>query len=151
MKRPVGVTVVAVLMCIGAGLLALGSSAFFVLGAVAVTAGAEGPMSQLFSEMGTVGAGIFMALAVVYATLAIYILRLASWARLATMVFIALGSLFAVIGILVSLPHTVIMVFAWQFLVIAVDAGILWYLMRPHVREAFATQHHPVARVEAHT
>jgi hypothetical protein len=33
MKRPFGVTVVAVLMCIGAGLLALGSLAFFVLGA----------------------------------------------------------------------------------------------------------------------
>jgi hypothetical protein len=38
MKRPLGVTVVAVLMCIGAGLLAVGSLGFFVLGGVVVAA-----------------------------------------------------------------------------------------------------------------
>jgi hypothetical protein len=37
MKRPFGVTIVAVLMCIGAGLLAIGSLGFFVLGGAAVT------------------------------------------------------------------------------------------------------------------
>lgn len=58
MKLPFGVTVVAFLMCIGAGLLALGSLGFFVLGGVAVTAGAGGSTSQLFSEMGAIGGTI---------------------------------------------------------------------------------------------
>ena len=51
MKRPVGLIVVVALMFLGAGLLALGSLAFFVLGAVAVTAGPGGPMSQLFLDV----------------------------------------------------------------------------------------------------
>jgi hypothetical protein len=152
MKRPFGLTVVAVLMSIGAGLLALGSLAFFALGAIAVSAGPGGPMSQLFLEMGTVGAGIFLVLAIAYATLAILIWRLVYWARLAATVFIAVGLLFAVIGILASLPHPDIMVFTWQLFVIAVDAWILWYLARPHVKDAFdAQRHHPGARVEART
>jgi hypothetical protein len=152
MKRPLGVTVVAVLMCIGAGLLALGSLAFFALGAIAVTAGAEGPMSQLFFEMRTVGTGIFLAFALAYATLAILMWRLVYWARLAATVFIAVGLLFAVIGILASWQHPDAMVFCWQLFVIAVDAWILWYLARPHVKDAFTAQwHHLGARVEART
>lgn len=152
MKRPFGVTVVAILMWIGAGLLAVGSLAFFTLGASAVTAGPGGPMSQLFLELGTVGAGIFLALAVVYASLAIFMWRLVYWARFAATVFIAVGLLFAVIGILVSLPHPDIMVLSWQLFVIAVDACILWYVARPHVKDAFdAQRHHARASLEART
>jgi hypothetical protein len=136
-------------MWIGAGLLALGSLAFFLLGAVAVTSGADGPMSQLFAHMGTVGGGLFLALAVVYATLAIYLLRLVWWARFAVMAFIAVGMIFAIVGIVVSLPRPDIMVFVWQLFVIAVDVWILWYLMRPHVKDAFAAkQYRTGTRVE---
>ncbi len=138
MKRPVGVIVVVVLMFFGAGLLAWGSLAFFALGAVAVTAGPGGPMSQLFLEMGTVGAGIFLVLAIAYATLAILMWRLVHWARLGATAFVAVGLLLALIGILVSLPHPNSMVLAWQLLVIAVDAWIMWYLARPHVQGLFA-------------
>jgi hypothetical protein len=152
MKRPFGVTVVAVLMCIGAGLLALGSLGFFVLGGVAATAGAGGPTSQLFSEMGAIGAGIFLVLAVAYAFLAIYIFRLAYWVRPAAIVSIAVGLLFAAIGILASLPHPDFMVLAWQVFVIVVDVCIVWYLTTPHVKDAFAAQrHHPGAHIEART
>ena len=150
MKRPFGVIVIAILMCIGAGLLAIGSLAFFALGRLAVTAGAEGPMSQLFSDMGTIGAGIFLFLAVAYTVLAIYMLRLVYWARLASIVLISVGSLLAAIGILASMPHPKIPVFAWQIFVIAVDVLILRYLTRPHVKEAFAAQeHHPNRHIQA--
>jgi nitroimidazol reductase NimA-like FMN-containing flavoprotein (pyridoxamine 5'-phosphate oxidase superfamily) len=142
MKRPFGLTVVAVLMCVGAGLLALGSLAFFMLGAPAVTTGGGGPLSQLLSGMGTIGAGIFQAFAIACVTVAIYTLKLAYWARYAAIVFIAAGLLFAVIGILASLPHPDIMVGAWPIFVIAVDLWILWYLTRPHVKDAFAIAHH---------
>jgi hypothetical protein len=143
---------IAVLMSVGAGLLALGSLAFFALGAVAVTAGADGPLSQLYLKMGALGAGIFLVLSVAYAALAICMFRLVYWARLAAIVSIAVGLLFAVGGILASFPRPAIMVFAWQVFVIAVDVWILWYLMRPHVKDAFAAQrHHPGARFEAQT
>ena len=152
MKRPYRVTVVAVLMCIGAALLALGSLGFFLFGGTVVTTGTGGPTSQLFSEMGGIGAGIFLALGVVYATLAIYMFRLVRWVRRAAIAFIAVGLLFAVIGILVSLAHPDLMVFVWQLFVIAVDAYTLRYLMTPHVKDAFASQgHRPAARIDAHT
>jgi nitroimidazol reductase NimA-like FMN-containing flavoprotein (pyridoxamine 5'-phosphate oxidase superfamily) len=137
-KRPAGVIVVAVLMCIGAGLLALGSLAFFALGEAALTAGAEGPMSELFSEMGAFGAGTFLALAVAYAVLAICVFRLVHWAQVAAVVLISVGLGLAAIGVFVSFPHPNLMVFAWQIFVIAVDTWIVWYLTRPHVKRAFA-------------
>src|ERR1039457_4917575 len=150
MKRPFGVIVIAILMSIEAALLAVGSLAFLALGRLAVTAGVEGPMSQLFSEMGTIGAGILLFLAVAYALLAIYVLRLVYWARLAAIVLISTGLLLAAIGILASMPHPKILVFAWQIFVIAVDVLILRYLTRPHVKEAFAAQeHHPNRHVQA--
>jgi Na+-transporting NADH:ubiquinone oxidoreductase subunit NqrB len=152
MKRPFGVTIVAVLMCIGAGLLAIGSLGFFVLGGTAVTSRAGGPTSQLFSEMGSIGASLFTILAVIYATLAIYMFRLVSWARLAAITFISIGLFFAAIGIIGSLPHPDFMVLAWQLFVIAVDAWILRYLATPHVKDAFAArERHPRAHVAAHT
>jgi hypothetical protein len=137
-------------MWVGAGLLALGSLAFFLLGAVAVTSGAEGPMSQLFARMGAVGGGVFLVLSAVYAALAIYLLRLVYWARFAAIAFIAVGMIFAIVGIVVSFPRPDIIVFGWQLFVIAVDVWILWYLMRPHVKDAFAAkQHRTGLRVEA--
>jgi uncharacterized protein len=151
-KRLFGVIVIAVLMFIGAGLLALGSLAFFALGELAVTAGAEGPMSQLFSEMGAFGAGIFLALAVAYAVLAICMLKLVHWARVAAIVLISVGLGLAAIGILVSLPHPKMIVFAWQVFVIAVDVSIIWYLTRPHVKQGFAPhEQYPDAHIEAQT
>jgi len=144
--------VVAVFMFIGAGLLALGSLAFFALGELAVTAGSEGPMSQLFSEMGAFGAEIFLALAVAFAVLAICVLKLVHWARVATIVLISVGLGLAAIGILVSFPHPKMMVFAWQVFVIAVDVSILSYLTRPLVKRAFAAHERcPNAHVEAQT
>ncbi len=152
MKRPLGVTVVSVLMFVGAGLLALGSLGFFVFGGAVVAAGAGGPTSQLLSGMGALGAGIFLVLAVIYAALAICVLGLVYWARLASIVFIAVGLLFAAIGIAVSLPHPDFMVLAWQLFVIAVDAWILRYLATQHTKEAFAAHRHfPGAQIEAHT
>jgi Na+-transporting NADH:ubiquinone oxidoreductase subunit NqrB len=102
--------------------------------------------------MGALGAGIFLVLAVIYATLAICVFGLVYWARLAAIVFIAVGLLFAAIGIADSLPHPDSMVLAWQLFVIAVDAWILWYLATQPVRDTFAARRHdPGARIEAHT
>jgi hypothetical protein len=140
MKRPGGIIAVSVLMCLGASLLALGSVAFFVFGEMAVTLGNEGPMSALFAGMGTVGAVIFVTLAVIYTVLAISLWQLRWWARGASIAFIGLGLLFAVLGILRSLPHPLLGVLAWQIFVIVVDLGILSYLSEPHVVRLFAAQ-----------
>lgn len=151
-ERPAGLIAVVVLMCFGVALLALGSLVFFTLGQNAVTAQPGGPMSQLFLKMGTAGAGVFLALSVVYGTLALLMWRLVYWARLGTVVFITLGLLLALLGILLSLPHPDILVLAWQLFVIVVDAWILRYVAHPNVQALFAARrYHQGVRVEAGT
>jgi hypothetical protein len=117
-----------------------------------VTAEPGGPMSELFLKMGTAGAGVFLALSVVYATLALLMWRLVYWARLGTIVFIAAGLLLALLGILLSLPHPDILVLAWQLFVIAVDAWILRYVAQPNVQALFAAhRYRQSVDVEART
>ena len=90
-------------------------------------------------------------LAVAFAILAIYIFRLTSWARVPTILLIAVGALFAGIGILASLPHPDYMILSWQLFVIAVDAWILRCLTTARVKKAFTAQHHRASHVEAHS
>jgi hypothetical protein len=102
--------------------------------------------------MGAAGAGIFLVLAVVYGSLAIYIFSLVSWARLAALVFISVGLFFAVFGILGSLPHPDPLVLTWQLFVVGVDAWILWYLRTRLAKDAFGARlSHPGAHIEAPT
>lgn len=101
-------------------------------------------MSRSFSDIGTIGAAIFGVLAVAYLILVMEMFRLLYWAQLALIVSVALGSLFAVLGILVSLPCPDMLVFGWQLFVIAVDICILADLMSQHVKKVFGAQrHHP--------
>lgn len=140
MNRPVGITVVAILMCLGGALLALGSVMFFVLGKTAVTFGNEGPMSALFAGMGAVGGVIFLALAVIYAVLAVSLWRLRAWARPASVAFIGIGQMFALLGILRSMPHPSSGALTWQIFVVVVDLAILWYLTTAHIVKVFSDQ-----------
>ncbi|MGA7920874.1 MAG: hypothetical protein WCA38_14510 [Candidatus Acidiferrales bacterium] len=137
MRRPFGVSVVVILMGLGAGILLIGCVTLFSLGRLAVTLGDEGPMSALFAGMGVFGGIFFLLLAVVYGVLAVCLWQLRSWARPASVVCIAIGLMFAIIGILESMPNPVTGVLAWQIFVAAVDLGILGYLSRPSVVQAF--------------
>jgi|SRR5215469_6665691 len=140
MTRPIGVTVVSILMCLGAGLLALGSLAYFTLGKTTVTFGNEGPMSALFARMGAFGGGLFLALAIIYVTLAICLWELRALARTTSIAFIGLGQLFALLGILRSLPHPHPGVLAWQIFVVLTDVGILWYLSTARIVKIFSSE-----------
>lgn len=138
MQKPIGIIIVAVLMFLGAGILAIGCTFLFLMGVPAVTLRDGGPMSALFAGMGIYGAVLFLILACVYIVLAVYLLELRFWARPASALFIGIGLTFALVGILVSLPHPVMSVLAWQLFVIAVDLGILRYLTQPHVKQIFS-------------
>jgi hypothetical protein len=137
MVRPTGVTIIAVLMFLGAAFLALGSLAFFFVGGMAMTGGDAGElMSAVFAGMGMSGGIFFLLLASVYAVLAIDLLKLLNWARLACMAVIVIGTLVA-IGVFASIAHLATAVVALQLLVIALEVWVVWYLVRPHVQQAF--------------
>jgi hypothetical protein len=126
-------------MCSGAVLLGLGCLTFVLFGEAAVTFGIQGPMSALFAGRRAVGAAPFVVLAAIYGVLAIALWQQRPWARAASMAFIGLGLLFAMVGIPRSLPHPVLGVLAWQIFIV-VDLGILSYLSKPHVVQLFSAQ-----------
>lgn len=138
MHKTIGVIVVAMLMFSGAAILAVGCTMLLLLGVPAVTLRDGGPMSALFAGMGTYGAVLFLVLACIYVVLAVSLLELRTWARPLSVYFIGIGLTFALVGIIVSLPHPALGVLAWQSFVIAVDLGILRYLTRPHVKQNFS-------------
>jgi hypothetical protein len=139
-ERPSGVTIIAVLMFIGAGFLALGSFVFFFVGVMDMTgADAAEPISTAIAAMGVSGGLFFLILAGAHVFLAMGVLKLRSWARLVCMVLIALGMALALMSFFLRVPNPVAPRIVCQFLVIALDVWILWYLVRPHVKQAFGT------------
>jgi hypothetical protein len=140
-KRPTGVTIVAVLMFFGAAILALGASVFFLVAIVGMTGGdAKDPASVAIVGMGVAGGFSLLVLAGTSACLAIGVLKLCEWARIVTIASIAAGvgctifSLFTFMGYLVipALPMIVC-----HLLVMATAVWMMAYLLRPQVKQAF--------------
>jgi hypothetical protein len=134
MKRPTGVTVIAILLCLGASFLGLGALAFFLLAAAARNP--ERLLPQLFARIGILGGGVYLILAIISAVLAVYLLKLTAWARYATIIFVGAGMVFAALEIVASLPHMHAMGIR-HLCVAAVEAWMVFYLMKPSVKDAF--------------
>ena len=141
MKRPAGVTIIAVLTFFGAALLALGSIAFFFVAVMVMTGGDAGdPISVAITGMGVAGGFSMLVLAGGAACLTIGVVQLSEWARIASIASIAVGigctifSLFALKGYLVIpvLPSILC-----HLLVMATAVWMLAYLLLPRVRQVF--------------
>ena len=139
MKRPVGVTLVAVLMFLGAAFLTLSSLVCFFVGLMNITgADFHEPVTVAIIGMALAAGFSLLLLAGVCATLAIGVLQLRETARQLCMASISLGvalTLTAVFGFALHPPAPLI---AAQLLVIAAYVGTLAYLVSPRVRLAFA-------------
>jgi hypothetical protein len=140
-KRPAGVTIIAVLKFFGAALLALGSIAFFFVAVMVMTGGDAGdPISVAIAGMGVAGGFSMLVLAGGAACLTIGVAQLSEWARIASIASIAVGigctifSLFALKGYLV-IP--VLLSILCHLLVMATAVWMLAYLLLPRVRQVF--------------
>jgi hypothetical protein len=140
-KRPAGVTIIAVLTFFGAALLALGSIAFFFVAVMVMTgADAGDPISVAIAGMGVAGGFSMLVLAGGAACLTIGVVQLSEWARIASIASIAVGmgctifSLFALKGYLV-IP--VVPSILCHLLVMATAVWMLAYLLLPRVRQVF--------------
>jgi|SRR5580693_466561 len=91
-KRPTGVTIIAVLTFCGAAILALSSFGFFLI-AVMGTTSKDGrqPVSAAIDGMGVAGGFSLLVLASVAACLAIGVLKLCEWARIVSIASVAAG------------------------------------------------------------
>jgi hypothetical protein len=141
MKRPIGVTVVAVLTFFVATILALGSFAFFFVAIMAMPGGDAGDqVSVALARMGLAGGVSLLVLAGVATSLTIGVLKLREWARIASIAFIGAGiactifSLFALRGYVVipAVPSV-----ACHLLVLATAGFMIEYLSRARVKVVF--------------
>ncbi len=141
MERPTGVTVLAVLLMIFAAFAAIAGLALLVMGlgggAALQMRGASTGMSSMMAGMGALGGVFLLGLAAVYVVLGVGLLKLLNWARVVTLVLVGLGLLFAAVGLLSAVIHFRVALLLWQLIVVAIDAWIIWYLLRPDVKQAF--------------
>jgi uncharacterized membrane protein (DUF2068 family) len=126
----------AVLAFIGAGFCVLGALVFFVGGAALAKMG--GSMSG--GLMGALGAfaGIFLLIVgVIYAVIGFGLWKLMNWARILSIVLVALGLLSGVYSASHLFSPLQVGMLIWQVIWIAIDVWIILYLLKPHVKQAF--------------
>jgi hypothetical protein len=140
-KRPAGVTSVAILTLFGAAILSLSSFVLLFFAAMVMSGGDAGePVSVALAGMGAAGGFSLLILAAIAVCLAIGVLKLREWARATSIAAIAAGfactllSLFALRGyvIIPVLPSVVCHLF-----VLATAGCMVEYLSRARVKQVF--------------
>jgi hypothetical protein len=142
MTRPVGVTILAVLHYIGAALAVLvGLALIFgmsILGSIIASNAGQGK-SGIIGFMAGFGVvlGIFAFFGAAIAVLLGWGLwKLKNWARIIVIVLACIRAGFASLALLGSLIHFNPLVIGWA-VDIAINGIIAWYLLQPHVKQAF--------------
>jgi hypothetical protein len=143
MKRPAGVTIIAVATFTGAAIIALGAIAFFFVAVMAISGGDGGdPVSASIAGMGVAGGFSLLVLAGVAGCLALGVLQLCEWARILAISCIGIGILCTIISILTFIGYPVVplgpMIFVHS-LVIGAAGWSIAYLAKPDVKQAFAS------------
>ena len=147
MARPTGVTVISVIYFLVALVLALCGVVFMGLMGIAgleTRAHEMGPLGVL-AGLGAVAGVVCLIIAVVVAFMGWGLGALKEWARIVAIAFSGLGLLGGVAGFLGAIllrthlfPAMGVIGAAAGLVRIAINALILWYLLQPHVKQAFA-------------
>ena len=142
MKRPLGVTLIAILTVIVAAFLALSCLAFAFIAIMTMTGDGFDPATTAITGMAIGGSVSLIILAAVAAGLAIALFELREWAWSASIVSIGLGTVGTVLG-LFAFRRFFLMPIALSLLchllVVAIAVLMLSYLLKPTVRQAFTT------------
>ena len=139
MARPTVVTILAVLGFILGGLTLLAACVMFAVGAAGI-AGMAGGHAMGGGMLATLGAfaGVFcLVFAILYIVSGVGLLKLAGWGRILTIILVVLSILLSVRGLIMGLTHVAAPAIAIQIITIVIDAWILAYLFKPHVKQAF--------------
>jgi hypothetical protein len=141
-KRPTGVTIIAVLTFFGAAVLALGSITFFFVAVLGMTGGDAGdPVSVAIAGMGVAGGFSLLILASVCGCLAIGVLELQEWARIVSIASIAAAIGCTTLSLFAFRRYVVIPVvpsIVFHLLVMTTAVWMLAYLLRLRVKHAFS-------------
>jgi len=144
MGRPTGVTILAILNFIGAVFCLLGGIGMILGGGVIASmlsqgqgnAGAAGILAGLGAA-----AGVFIIIVGgVSALVGFGLWKLKGWARIVSIVLYGISAAFQLLGILGTLAHFNLFGLIWGVFWIAVDAFVIWYLLKPEVKAAFQSR-----------
>jgi len=141
MQRPTGVTILAVLDFIGAGieiLIAIGLffSASF-LSSLANTPG-NSMLAKLIGAIGAAAGVVFLLFAALAFALGYGFWKLQNWARIIQIVFLIIGLAFGLLGLVQVFRAFTGTALVSQLISLGIEAWILWYLFQPHVKQAFS-------------
>ncbi|MFZ0584334.1 MAG: hypothetical protein WAN72_03260 [Candidatus Acidiferrales bacterium] len=143
MKRPAGVTIIAILTFCAAAILAVGSAAFFVVAVMGMTGADSGnPVSVAIAGMGAAGGFSLLVLGGIAVCLAKGVLKLREWARIASIVSIAMGVGCTILSLTVFRGYVLVPVvpsLVCHLLLMATAVWMLAYLLLPRVKDAFGT------------
>lgn len=131
MLRPAGVVIVAVLYWLSAfflllvgGIMAIGFTAFSAL---------RNGVPPFLAGLGVIGGIIFLGLGAAMALIGYSLFQLQEWARVTTIVLVAIGFAAAIFGFM----HPFGFGRVSAILRMAIDGFIIWYLVQPQVVGAF--------------
>jgi hypothetical protein len=140
MKRPTGVTIIAILGFFGAALLLVAGLAICMGGAM-VSRMAHTPMGLMAGMGGALVGVTLLAFAALGIATGVGLLKLQNWARILTIVVAGMTLLVAGLGLLDAMAH-VHMIFFFgalmrRMITMAIGVWILIYLFQPDVKQAF--------------
>jgi uncharacterized membrane protein (DUF2068 family) len=136
--RPTGLTILAVLYFIGtACMLLLGVALAVGMGFASVSSDQAGAGAFL-AGLGAVGAVFMFVCAGLNALLGWGLWKLKPWARLIVLIFSLIGLGFGALGLFGSLMTMDVSSIVVGTIPLAINGLIVWYMMQPHVKAAFA-------------
>lgn len=142
MKRPFGVTIIAVLTFFGAAILALGATGLFFIAVMGMTGGDAGdPASVAIAGMGVAGGFSLLVLAGVAVCLAIGVLQLSEWARIVSIASIAVGIGCTILSLFAFKRYVVIPAVPSVFCHLLIMSTAVWmlaYLLLARVKLVFS-------------
>ena len=138
-RTPIGVEILAALMGLAGILFVIAGVAFFISGpkegaAIGLQAGALG---TAWTGVGAAAGVIFFIFGALHEVLAVGLIRLRNAARVLSILLLGLSAIGACLGLTATLLRFNYTALAWNVAVMAADAGALWYLLRPQVKEVF--------------
>jgi hypothetical protein len=137
-NRPIGITVIAILMFLVAALMVLGSAACFFVGVMNLTgADSRDPVTVAIAGMTLAGGFSLLLLAAINITLGIGVLQLREAARRLCMASISLGVSLTLAALFLLVLHPPAAMIVAQLLLLAAYVATLAYLVSPRVRQAF--------------
>lgn len=145
MKRPFGVTALALVMVLAGIGFGLAGMEFFMMGTRgAISTGVESKaLGVVLAGLGAAAGVIFLLFGVFHIVLAVGLLQLQDLARILSVLLFALSAAGAAVGLIVTVFRFNRIVLAWDVIVMAADMGFIWYLHRPHIKFFFTPRPEP--------